>query len=375
MIETIQLKEYLLKDIKNLKIHGRTINNLSPLTLFWTASGIELNAKGSELWIEVEVDYNQYEPWISVLINGADVSRQMLIHGRYWVCIFRGMNKDAIKNVQILKEVQPMQADPNCRLQIHSLRFDGEFLPVKDKPYKIEFIGDSITSAEGIIGAKQEEDWLPMWMSAVNNYARLTADFLNAEVRILSQGGWGVLQGWDNNPNNNMPSIYEKICGPLTGEYNIESGALEEYGFSSWQPDVIVVNLGTNDFSGFNSPEWIDEKTGKTNKLHRNADGSLNEDDLNLIQTAVTSFMRKIRSYNKTAYILWAYGTFENSIMNVFINGVNNYREESKDTNVEVTKLPLMTEEMLGSRSHPGVLYHKAAAEWLVECIKPFLKQ
>ena len=47
--------ETAVKDIKELKVHGRTTNRRDPLTLFWTASGFECNVSGSELWVEVEV--------------------------------------------------------------------------------------------------------------------------------------------------------------------------------------------------------------------------------------------------------------------------------------------------------------------------------
>jgi hypothetical protein len=49
-----KLKLYLLSDMVNLKVHGRTAGSLSPLTLFWTGSALELNARGSELRIEIE---------------------------------------------------------------------------------------------------------------------------------------------------------------------------------------------------------------------------------------------------------------------------------------------------------------------------------
>jgi hypothetical protein len=156
MRENEKLKIYPLADIENLKVHGRTTGCLSPLTVFWTGSGIELNAKGSELWIEVEVDYDMYEPWISVVINSATVSRQMLTAGRYWICIFRGMTEHEVKSVKIIRDVQAMNGDPKSYMQVHAVKFDGEFLPIEEKPYKIEFVGDSITSGEGVIGAKKE---------------------------------------------------------------------------------------------------------------------------------------------------------------------------------------------------------------------------
>ena len=37
---------------------------------------------GSELWIEVEADYDIYEPWINIVINSVPVSRQMLTSGK-----------------------------------------------------------------------------------------------------------------------------------------------------------------------------------------------------------------------------------------------------------------------------------------------------
>lgn len=60
--------ETAVKDIKELKVHGRTTNRRDPLTLFWTASGFECNVSGSELWVEVEVTYDTYEPWFSYTI-------------------------------------------------------------------------------------------------------------------------------------------------------------------------------------------------------------------------------------------------------------------------------------------------------------------
>lgn len=153
-----KLQTYALSDVSHLKVHGRTTGQRSPLTLFWTGSAIEINVKGSELWVEIESDYDLYEPWISILINGVPVSRQMLTAGRYWICIFRGMNENVVKNVRIVKDVQAMNGDPGCSLQIYAFKSDGVFLPVEEKPYKIEFIGDSITSGEGAIGAKEEED-------------------------------------------------------------------------------------------------------------------------------------------------------------------------------------------------------------------------
>jgi lysophospholipase L1-like esterase len=373
MKENTNLKILSLSEIKYLKVHGRTTENLNPLTLFWTGSGIELNAKGTELWIEVESDYDNYEPWISILVNQEPVSRIMLTAGRYWICIFRGMNENAIKNVRIIKDVQAMSGDSNHSLQIHSVKFDGEFMPIEEKPYKIEFIGDSITSGEGIIGAKPEEDWISMWFSAVDNYSMTTANALNAECRVISQSGWGVLTSWDNNPNANIPDYYEKVCGILTGEKNEALGAFKDNDFDSWQPDVVVVNLGTNDGGAFNSPEWKDAVTGETHKQRKNEDGTFHDEDLKAFENAVENFLVKLRTYNKKAHIVWVYGMLGLPMMPSIYRAVDSYKNKSDDKLVSVFQLPNTTDETVGSRFHPGFLAHQKAAKELTNYMKEIL--
>lgn len=369
------LKTHALSEIENLKVHGRTTTCLNPLTLFWTGSGIELNARGSELWIEVEVDYDIYEPWISVVINSAPVSRQMLTAGRYWICIFRGMTENAVKNIRIIRDTQAMNGDPSSYLQIHSVKFDGEFLPVEEKPYKLEFVGDSITSGEGTIGAKEEDDWISMWLSAINNYGRITAEALNAEYRIISESGWGVLTSWDNNPHFNIPQYYEKVCGLLTGEKNKELGAFKDNDFDSWQPDIIVVNLGTNDGGAFTSPEWKDEVTGETHKQRLNEDGTFNEEDLASFEKAVYNFLIKLRKYNKKANIVWVYGMLGIPMLPYIYRAVDTYIKASSDKKVSIFQLPNTTEKIVGARTHPGVLSHKKAAKELAGYIKEILRK
>lgn len=364
------LKSYKINDIKNLKVYGRTGGDESSLALFWTGSGFEVNVKASELWMDVEVDYDLYEQWISVEINGEFVSRQMLIKGSYSVCLFRGMNTELIKNVRVYKDVQAMNSDDKCIFLIYGLKTDGEFKEVKEKKMKIEFIGDSISSGEGTIGAKQEEDWISMWFSCANNYAVMTAKKLDADFRILSQSGWGVLCSWDNNPNYALPKYYEQICGVVNGERNKELGAWNLNDFDSWKPDVIVVNLGTNDGGAFTSPEWIDEVTGKTFKQNIDEDGNYNIGDIKRFEMAVIKFLCKIRRNNKESKILWAYGMLGISMMQYIYNAVDKYKNEFNDKNVFITQLPNTTEETIGSRKHPGRLNHEIASDQLVDCIR-----
>ena len=171
-------------------MHGRTNGSLTPLTLFWTAAGLELNVRGSELWVEFTADWDIHEPWYSFMVNGEFFSRRMAPKGTERVCVFRGMDPEKVKNVRIFKDTQAMNADPESVLQINAVETDGEFLPVPERNLKIEFIGDSITSGEGDIGAKAETDWISMFFSAENNYAAAKKTLPSArKSRMISQNG------------------------------------------------------------------------------------------------------------------------------------------------------------------------------------------
>jgi lysophospholipase L1-like esterase len=364
-----------LSEIANLKVHGRTTGELAPLTLFWTGSMLELNVSGTELWIEVEADYDMYEPWISIVVNGAFVSRSMLISGKYWICVFRGMNTEKVKNIRIVKEVQAMSGDSDCLLQLHAVKSDGEFLPIEEQPYKIEFVGDSLTSGEGLVGAVGDMDWISMYFGTVNNYAVLTALAMKAEYRIVSQSGWGVLTGWDNNPHSNIPEYYEKICGLVNGDRNIALGAHQDYDFSSWQPDFVIVNLGTNDTSAFYQPEWKDDTTGERHKQRCKEDGSFHEEDLKAFEAAITSFLVKLRRCNPKAHIVWAYGMAGIMMLPAIYRAFEEYRKNSNDTKVSIFQLPTTSDaEEEGSREHPGTLAHERTAKRLTDYLKSILE-
>ena len=374
MQKNTNLKTYSLKEVEHYKVHGRTEDDMYPLPLFFNGSGIEVNVTGSELWIDLEVDCDVHEPWIWTAINGAFMSRQMLLPGSYSICLFRSMSPEAVKNVKFMRELQAMSEDDSCHILVKGFQTDGFFLPVSDRRYKLEFIGDSITSGEGTYGANEDTDWIAMYMSSSRNYAVMVSDALDADYHLFSQGGWGVLSGWDNNPNSNIPSRYEKLCGLAGGEFNEKLGVSRPYHFEKWKADAIIVNLGTNDASAFNQPAFTDPVTGKTFKQHKNPDGSFNPDDLMRFEQAVIDFLAMIRKHNPDSHIVWIYGMLGYDLTLAITDAINRYQKQSGDENVAFLQLPNTTGETVGAHAHPGVKSHERAAKVLIEYLKPILE-
>lgn len=363
-----KLVEASLSSVTHKRIWGRHIEAAKTTALLWTGSGVELMARSSELWFEIEVDFDVYEPWFAIVINGEVSSRMMLPKGRHWFCAFRNLNINTAKHIQLVKEVQAMSADNKHVLIIHSIKYDGELQAVPTYSKKIEFIGDSITSGEGAIGAKQEEDWSSIWFSAVQNYTRYTACKLNAEYRVISQSGWGVYSSWDGHTEYNIPSYYEQVCGLMHGENHMQLGLKQNYNFASWQPDYIVINLGTNDATAY-----------RALLLHeRDNSGSGSEackQYLENYRNAIIHFLTKVRKNNRNSQIIWAYGMLGYELIDHIESAIALYKQTHSDAEVYLCKLPSMDDHTVGSRFHPGQKSHINAADELYEFIMKLIEK
>ena len=119
-----------------LHLYGRTNwKGDGPIELYWSASGIEFRVAASELWVRIEAEYDQYEQWVAIEVNGKQVIRMMLKRGGSDICIFRGLSAQTPKTVRIFKEMQAIGEDPS-RFVIHSVSADGMFLPIPPKKMK-----------------------------------------------------------------------------------------------------------------------------------------------------------------------------------------------------------------------------------------------
>ena len=338
-----------------------------PLTLYWTASGIELLFNGSELWVDFRCDYAVIEPWVSVELDGAWYARFAPNPGDSRVCLFRGMTPGTPKHIRLLKDVQAMPKDPRHLLQITALEYDGgTFLPLPEPKMRLEFVGDSITSGEGAIGAQCETDWTGAFFSAENHYARMTADALGAEYRIVSQSGWGTLCNWQNDPRSVLPRVYTQLCCLQPNAPD----ALRENDFAVWRADAVIINLGTNDEGAFRNPPWHDPETGAEFKQHTLPDGSFAPADAARLAQAVCDFLALVRSKNPQALLVWCFGMLGGKLLPVLQSGLDLYKNKSGDTRAYLIALPAATAETLGAREHPGAAAHRAAAEVLTAFLK-----
>ena len=108
---------------------------------------------------------------------------------------------------------------------------------------RIEFIGNSITCGYGVEGENASSPFKPETESATLSYAAIIGRTLGADYIMVAYSGKGVVRNYGD-PNmtsaDPMPALYNRtLC----------SDSIPVWDFSSWIPQVVVINLGTNDFS------------------------------------------------------------------------------------------------------------------------------
>lgn len=368
--------KYSPADSEHIRVYGRTVRR-EPLPLFWTVSGVEFDTDATECWIDIECDYSSMEAYIRFEVDGVLIQRFMLDKGRREYCIFRSFPEGEVKTVTVRLEGQPYGDDTVRKILVHSIGSDRILQPITPKKHRIEFVGDSLTSGEGLTGSSNIKGWCAGIYGLTGHYGLRVAKHFDAEYSIVSQSGWGVCAGFDNNIYSSVPRIYTKICGLASADTAEDTGVSpeDEWSFEEFIPEVVVVNLGTNDGGACTAGPWRDPETGRTYemKLEDGEPGigkAPDRESANRFENAVYDFLGKIREKNPNAYILWVYGMCGDLMAPCINRAIDRYTENTGDDRVSFLPLPECPEEEQAAHMHPGAVNHGNAADTIIRRIE-----
>lgn len=134
----------------------------------------------------------------------------------------------------------------------------------EEQPWRIEFIGDSYTAAEGNEAALQDLPWEEKF--PVTNidlgFAPVIARHYKAEYHTTCRSGIGMVCDWTGNYNVNLPEFFDRT---------LMEAKEPKWDFKHWKPDVVVIALGLNDYSGLKEKDGSvsTEKSAQFRKGYR----------------------------------------------------------------------------------------------------------
>lgn len=110
------------------------------------------------------------------------------------------------------------------------------------KQHTIEFIGNSITCGYGVEAHSKYEHFADSTENYAWTYAYITSHRFNAEAMVVARSGIGIYRNCGDSTKGSevtMPDFYENVFITDTAKWD----------FSRFTPEIVCINLGTNDFS------------------------------------------------------------------------------------------------------------------------------
>ncbi len=219
----------------------------------------------------------------------------------------------------------------------------GKALIPTPAPFKrrLELIGDSITCGYGNEGAGPNCGFSAETENAWLAYGSITARALSAEPRVIAYSGKGVYRDGGGVTADQMPALYERTFA--------DDGS-STWDFAAWKADVVVLNLGTNDFgSGDPGQPYVDAYAG---------------------------LVKQIRGHYPDAYILCAVGSMMIGpplSTNVgYVKGVVSAANADGDARVSFVDLGVQDGDVdgFGCDYHPSAKTNQRMADQLTAAIK-----
>lgn len=226
--------------------------------------------------------------------------------------------------------------DKGCRL------LDAPPLPER----KIEFIGNSITCGFGNESLNGSDPFEDESENHFLTYAQKVSDALGAQHVCVARSGIGVYRN-AGGPKEGTPNSTMQVEYPYTlfGKHDVK------WDFSKFRPQLVFINLGTNDFSGDNY-------------------------DAALYESNYRKFLATVRSIYRDAKIVLATGSMlngeKNALQQKVLNRICEDVNASGDKNVyRFDFTPQSGDLGYGAGMHPSAAQHEKMAKELL----PFLKK
>lgn len=356
----------ILKNILNMNekynIVGRHTWQDNILYLGYSASYIEFCFKGTKLDVTLVTDLYKdkekkeviYHAWLAVFINdnGEPVKKIELCNKQETFTIFESTSEQEV-TIRLMKYSEAAFS----KLGFKNILIEGELLPPPmRKARKIEFIGDSITCGYGVDGSCNSDLFTTKEENPMLAYACQTAKLLDVEYQLVSWSGIGIITNYVDETADEpfldrwvMPALYEYTDGEL--ESSLQKVTYEVWDNKNYSPDLVVINLGTNDAS---YTRGIKERQEYFAKEYQ-------------------KFLDQVRMKNEEAYILCVLGSMNQELCEIEKRQVS-IKQAGGDDKIKFLALPLQREEDgLGTHGHPTPITHHKVAEQIALIVREWL--
>ena len=315
-------------DEEYINIYGRSYIEDGKLNLDHCANGVELAIIGSSLSVDITstVDNSYLRVYVD---NDAEGNRMKIAKGTNTYTVAENLTNGYHK-IRLVKATEMLHSSWDIS---NFVAPSFATLPEKSD-LKIEIIGDSITAGNANLGSSGDE-WSVDNSDSAKTYAYFAAQQLNADYSIVAMSGICV-KAYHWVKNTNMATLYTYVSNTNTTTYDY-----------SFKPDVIVLNLGTNDANYMTKPEGANYGSQFPNDYR--------------------AYLSYLREKNPNAYIICLYGMMgKNLAVDANIQAIVDSSNDAK-----LVYNPFEFEpNTLGGAYHPSLSAQKTWGESLANYIQ-----
>lgn len=354
-IVNTETKDFLPTE-QNVKFLGRTVikNNLLIMSYSSTGAAFSIKAKRLDITIRGDTAANMTQDngsaaRIAVFLNGERKLDKMILEQSQTFTIF-----DTIEEIEGEVEIIKISETANSLAGIEKITTDrdGSIWPASQKQLKIEFIGDSITCGYGVDDENLNHHFKTSTEDNTKSFAYRTAKALDADYSMVCISGWGIISGYSGDgkkhPESQLPAYYDKVgftWGNTIDGFNPKN---TEWDFDRFVPDIIVINLGTNDSS-----------------YTKGVKSKINE-----YKSAYVDFIHQVRKRNPDAQIICSLGILGQDLYSALSDAVREYVAETGDEKVVAFKFDSQNmSDGIAADWHPSSKTHAKAAKKLTDFI------
>lgn len=201
----------------------------------WPNTSITINFEGDRLSAELDSDRLDY---FLVVLDGRIHINCLPIKGRKIYNLVEDIEYGSHKVELVKKTESSISTAVFYGFELH----DGTLLEREaDSDFKIEIFGDSITCGYGIESENENSIYEDISANSYLAYGSIAARDLKAEINLTAWSGLGLVRNYGDSPRP-LPERIEWIT-PQNEDIL--------WNFNSYIPNVVVINLGTNDFNGY----------------------------------------------------------------------------------------------------------------------------
>ncbi|MEQ9505193.1 MAG: GDSL-type esterase/lipase family protein [Hyphomonas sp.] len=199
------------------------------LTVHWPGSGARWMFTGDHLEADIEAETG--DSWLNVTVDGVRRALQ-LKEGQHTYTLVEDAGA-VLVDVSVTRRTGPQTG----AVTFTAFR-GGEIAPTPTRLRKVLIFGDSITVGYGVLGENERCGYSPDTEDYGETYAAALGGAFEAEVHAVAVSGRGIVRNWDGGEG----AVFREMWAWMTPE-----GAPWDAGL--FQPDAVLIALGTNDFS------------------------------------------------------------------------------------------------------------------------------